>query len=458
MQPVVTVAEMQAVDADAPEPVEELIARAGAATARAALDLLGGAYGRRVVVLAGPGNNGADGRAAADLLRRRGVRVEVLGLDAVPARLPAVDLVVDAALGTGISRPWEAPDPGGTPVLAVDIPSGVRGDDGTVLGSALPATATVTFAAHKPGLLLGDGARLAGRVRCVDIGLDVSRATIHLVDDDGAATVLPDRPLDAHKWKRAVLVVAGSPGMTGAASLAAEAAQRSGAGMVRLASPGVGHPSDVAREVVTVQVPETGWAEALLDGAGRDHAVVVGPGLGTSMATRHQARTLVAGLDRPVVVDGDGLTALGRDAAAVLAGRRAATVLTPHDGEWERLTGRRPGADRIAEVRSLAAATGAVVLLKGPTTVVGAPDGAVRLVTSGDARLATAGTGDVLAGLVAALLAGGVPALDAAAVGAHVHGLAGRRCAPVGTVAGDVVAALPAVLGDLAGPAARGVG
>lgn len=451
MLPVVRIAEMQAIDADAPEPVDVLIDRAGAAVARAALDLLGGGYGMRVVVLAGPGNNGADGRAAARTLRRRGVRADVIELADAPDALPAADLVIDAALGTGASRPHHAPDPGAALVLAVDIPSGIHGDTGEAIGSPMRADLTVTFAAMKPGLLLGDGPAHTGAIRIADIGLDVGRARIHLLDDAGAAALLPRRDTAAHKWHRSVLVVAGSPGMTGAASMAAEAAQRAGAGMVRLATPGAGHGADVPREVITLDVPEAGWADALVDDPGKLHALAVGPGMGTAMATRHQIRTLVAGIDVPVVVDGDGLTALGTEASSVIGRRRAGTVLTPHDGEFERLAGHPPGVDRVADVVALAERTGAAVLLKGPTTVVAAPDGRVRLARAGDDRLATAGTGDVLTGIVAALLAGGLDPLDAAAVGAHVHGLAGRAGPRHGTVASDVIDGIPAALGHLLG-------
>ncbi len=446
MLPVVTVDQMQAIDADAPEPTQVLIDRAGGAVARAAVGLLGGAYGRRIVVVAGPGNNGADGRSAAAELRRRGATCTVIDLADAPRRLPDADLVIDAALGTGISRPYDAPDPGRALVLAVDIPSGVRGDTGEVLGAPMTADLTVTFAALKPGLLLGDGPAHCGVVRLVDIGLDVSRATVHLVDDAGASVRIPRRAADAHKWKQAVLVVAGSPGMTGAAAMAAAAAQRAGAGMVRLASPGAGHATDVPTEVVTIDVDETRWADELLDAKRREHAVAIGPGLGTSMAVRHQIRTLVSGLDLPMVIDGDGLTALGHDAAEVLSSRTAATILTPHDGEFERLAGVPPGSDRIAAVRDLADRLGVVVLAKGPTTVVAEPGGGVLLAASGDERLATAGTGDVLTGIIVALLAGGADAVDAAAVGAHVHGLAARTAPRIGAIASDVIAGIPQVM------------
>lgn len=448
MIPVVTIDEMRAIDAAATEPTPVLVGRAGAAVARTARRMLGGVYGRRVVVLAGPGNNGADGRVAAARLRSTGVHAEVIDLADAPAALPVADLVIDAALGTGVSRPYEAPDPGAARVLAVDIPSGVHGDTGEVLGSPMLADITVTFAALKPGLLLGDGPSLCGRVEVVDIGLDVDGSTVHLVDDASAARMVPTRPVDAHKWHQAVLVVAGSPGMTGAAHLTTAAAQRAGAGMVRLATPGLADPGGPT-EAVAVAVPETGWAEDLADGSDRIDAFAIGPGLGTSMAALHQMRMLIGRLDRPAVVDGDALTALGSDAATVLARRTAPTVLTPHDGEFARLAGAAPGPDRIGAVRSLAASTGAVVLLKGPTNVIAAPDGRVRLVRSGDERLATAGTGDVLTGVVAALLAGGASPLDAAAAGAHLHGIAGSTGPRPGTIASDVIEGLPAAFGRL---------
>ena len=454
MIPVVTVAEMQAIDADAPEPVEVLIARAGHAVARTALDMLGGTYGRRVVIVAGPGNNGADGRAAGRLLERRGASTTLVDATDAPATLPAADLVIDAAFGTGLGREYVAPDPGGAPVLAVDIPSGLRGDTGERLGQPMRASRTVTFAAFKPGLLLGDGPDHSGDIEVADIGLDVSRATIHVLDDAGAGRLLPLRGRRAHKWHAAVLVVAGSPGMTGAAAMAAGAAQRAGAGMVQLAVPGMSGAVGPV-EAVSVALDESRWVAELLDDGvidlDRVGASIVGPGLGTSMATRHQVRRFVSGVPTPVVVDGDGLTALGTDAATVVDPRRHATVLTPHDGEFARLAGSAPGADRLTAARELAASTGAVVLLKGPTTIVADPRGAVRLVTAGDARLATAGTGDVLSGVIGALLANGLDAFDAASVGAHVHGTAGSLGPDPGTIATDVIAALPQALHHLLG-------
>jgi NAD(P)H-hydrate epimerase len=442
---------MAAVDAAAPEPIEVLIDRAGAAVARQAVDLLGGAYGRRVVVLAGKGNNGADGRAAAVRLRRRGVRVHVIDALDAPARLPSADLVIDAAFGTGFHGEHRAPDAGGARVLAVDIPSGVDGLTGEEHGAAWPAERTVTFAALKPGLLFEPGRSLAGEIAVADIGLDVGVAAVGLVERSDVTAWLPARPRVAHKWQAGVLVVAGSPGMTGAAHLAAAAAQRAGAGMVRLGSPGVADDPARPTEAVGLSLPAAGWAEDVLEVATRFRALVVGPGLGTAAATQAAARDVLAGSTLPAVADGDALTALGTDAASVLAGR-ANTVLTPHDGEFERLAGAPPGPDRIAAARQLAATSSATVLLKGPTTVVAAPDGRARIVTVGDARLATAGTGDVLSGVIAALLARGVAPLEAAAAGAWLHARAGALAPLQGLVAGDVVVHLPLALAETAAP------
>jgi NAD(P)H-hydrate epimerase len=449
MQPVLTPEEMGAVDAQAPEPVEVLIVRAATAVARQALDLLGGAYGRRVVVVAGKGNNGNDGRAAARLLERRGVRSVVIPVAEAPERLPASDLVIDAAFGTGFHGEYRPPDPAGAPVLAVDIPSGVDGLTGAVTAGAVQAIRTVTFAALKPGLLFHPGRALAGEVVLVDIGLDVSRAGVGLVERADVAGWVPPRPPDAHKWRAAVVVAAGSPGMTGAAHLAARAAQRAGAGMVRVASPGLDYDPGLPTEAVGIATPPAGWDTVVLDQLDRARALVLGPGLGRSAPTDTAVMQMVASARVPVLVDGDGLSALGGDPAAALAGRLGPTVLTPHDGEFARLAGHPPGDDRLAAARGLAASTGAVVLLKGPTTVVAHPDGRALLSTAGDARLATGGTGDVLSGVIGALLAQGVPAFEAAASGAWLHGRAAMRGPRRGLVASDVVGGLPAALEEL---------
>ncbi|HEX6166254.1 MAG TPA: NAD(P)H-hydrate dehydratase [Acidimicrobiales bacterium] len=453
MRPVLTPEQMGAVDAAAPEPTELLIGRAGAAVARQAVAMLGGTYGRRVVVVAGKGNNGNDGREAARRLRRRGVRV--LEIDAVgaPERLPASDLVIDAAYGTGFRGEYAPPDPAGAPALAVDIPSGVDGLTGAVAGGAVRADRTVTFAALKPGLLFHPGRALAGPVITADIGLDVrvvdAAAAVGLVEGADVAGWLPPRPADSHKWRAAVVIAAGSPGMTGAAHLAARAAQRAGAGMVRVASPGVEHDAALPTEAVGIAVPSAGWDARVLAELDRAGALVVGPGLGRGAATGAAVHQVVATAPVPLVIDGDALSALEGRAADVVGTRGAATILTPHDGEFARLAGHAPSADRIAAARGLARDTGAIVLLKGPTTVCAHPDGRVHLSTTGDARLATAGTGDVLSGIIGALLAQGVEPLEAASAGAWLHGRSAEQGPARGLVASDVAAGLPAALAGL---------
>lgn len=439
-------------DRAAPEAEAVLVDRAGGAVARTALSMLGGAYGRRVVVVAGKGNNGADGRVAAERLRRRGVRVEVVDAGDQPERLPRSDLVIDAAYGTGFRGDYTAPDPAGAPVLAVDIPSGIDGLTGDAGDGAVRADATITFAALKTGLLLGAGFDHAGRVSVADIGLDVSRSTIGVVEASDVAAWLPDRERNSHKWKSAVWMIAGSPGMTGAANLAARAAMRAGAGTVRLGSPGQ-PPDPRFPEVVGRWLPEEGWdTDVMAGGLERVKAVVMGPGLGRADATAAAVRRLVAGTDVPMVLDADALFALGSldDPVRFLRHRAGPTVLTPHDGEFARLTGCPPGPRRISAVRHLAFTTGATVLLKGSTTIVADPAGDVLLTTAGDARLATAGTGDVLAGVIGALLAQGLDAPRAAAAGAFVHGTAAGLGWRRGLVASDLLDLLPAVLNQIA--------
>jgi len=448
--PVVTPEEMGAIDRAVPETTEVLVARAGAAVVREAVAMLGGTYGRRVVVVAGKGNNGADGRAAADGLRRRGVRAHVLDAAEAPVRLPACDLVLDAAYGTGFRGTYLAPDPGGAPVLAVDIPSGVDGLRGRSGDAAVWAARTVTFAALKPGLLLHPGADRAGDVTLADIGLDTSGARAHLVEAHDVSGWLPERASESHKWKSAVWVVAGSPGMTGAAHLCSRSAMRAGAGTVRLGIPGA-DPDPGAPEVVGRPLPAVDWDSTVGEESARAQALVVGPGLARTDATRDAVRRLIAASPLPAIIDADGLYALGdrHETAEVLRDRAAPTVLTPHEGEFARLNDAAPGDDRLGEVRDLAAAVGATVLLKGSTTVIADPNGEVLITNTGDARLATAGTGDVLSGVVGAFLAQGLDGLRAAAAAAFVHGRAGRLGWRRGLVAGDLIDLLPAAIAQL---------
>jgi ADP-dependent NAD(P)H-hydrate dehydratase / NAD(P)H-hydrate epimerase len=436
---------------DAASGIDEsvLIGRAGSAVAWVARSMLGGVYGRRAVVLAGPGNNGADGRVAATILRRWGVGVTIASVDRVttpPDELGDVDLVIDAAYGTGFSGVFVGPLlRAHTKVLAVDIPSGVDGLTGRVDSASrvLGADRTVTFAALKPGLLLGEGASLAGDVTIADIGLELHLPEPIITEFVGALDLQPSRSRDAHKWQSAVLVVAGSVGMTGAAHLCARAAARAGAGLVRL-----GVPGDLATgdEIVGVALPSNGWLADAVAGAERCRSIVIGPGLGRSVDTIESIRRFVAHSDlqnRQMVIDADGLFAL--DDATIALRVSGTTVLTPHDGEFARLAGAPPGDDRVVSAQMLATKLGSVVLLKGPTTIIASPNGRVSLVRAGDQRLATAGSGDVLAGVIGAFLATGLDPHEAATMAALVHGSAALRGRSVGLLAGD----LPDLVADV---------
>ena len=416
----------------------------------------------------------------------------------LPKSFQPADLIIDAAYGTGLSRPYELPEfikslPKDIPVLAVDIPSGVCGLTGQVLGEALPATATVTFGAYKPGLLFGEGKTLSGAVEVASIGLDASSSKTHVLTADSLAALIPKRDANAHKWNAACWVVGGSPGMTGAPALAASAAYRAGAGYVRVSTPataansqstaeieGDANQPDVSgvREAVRFALPAQRWSEAVLQASSKFHSLVVGPGLTACEETRQSVQQLLAS-DAvlsgrlAVVIDGGALEALGQElletplktAPLKAAPQQAASspndvqaqqsfagpqvVLTPHDREYAYLCGSPPEADRIKASRELAAAMGTVVLLKGPTTIVSHPDGSVLLSAAGDQRLATAGTGDVLAGIIGALLAQGLDAFHAAALGAELHGRAARLGSANGLLASDICDLLPQALQKL---------
>ena len=466
-----------------------LVDRAGAAVARGARHLLGGVYGRRVVIVCGKGNNGADGRIAGQRLAGWGARVDrfdLAGLDRLrfSRALGRADLAVDAMYGTGFRGALEgdaafAADSmtaAACPVLAVDIPSGVDGLTGAVHGPAVEAVSTLCLAALKPGLVLFPGAGFAGKVQVSPIysgtprtpgGIDPNTAvpSLGLLEEADVAGWLPRRSPESHKWSVGGLyVVGGSQGMTGAVLLAARAALRAGAGVVVAGLPGEAAGRASGGEVITRPLPATPSgaldeeaAKEILDGLDRFRALVVGPGLGQSPATVVAVRRLVAEAPVTLVLDADGLNALGGD-VGLLAARTAATVVTPHAGEYARLAGEPVGEDRVAAARRLAARAGAVVVLKGSRTVVAEPTGRAALNCTGGPWLATAGTGDVLSGVVGALAAQGLPAFQAAAAGAWLHGRAGdvarglhlSALTPTGLVAGDLIDALPTVLSRLA--------
>jgi NAD(P)H-hydrate epimerase len=479
-------------------PAAELMDRAGRAVAGAAADLAGGVYGRRAAIVCGKGNNGGDGLAAARHLARSGMAVSVVMLEpADDLREPAAthlerlgevervrvrpyspvtlerevaraDVAIDAIFGTGFrgqpDEEWAEAivclNDGRVPLVAVDIPSGVDGASGVVAGVAVRAELTVAFGAAKVGTVLLPGAELAGMVRVVDIGFpdDLIRAATFLTEPDDVRSSLPTREVDTHKRASGVLlVVAGSREMTGAARLIAGAAGRIGAGLVTVAVP-VGILPVVGAtltEATFVALPETDAGTVatsalpiVLEAAERADALAVGPGLTTHDETADFVRGLLRAISAPTVLDADGLNAFaGR--ASELADRRADAVLTPHDGEFARVTGvggRELYGDRLGHVRTLAAMSQAVTLLKGGRTLVADPQGLVRINPTGNPFLATAGSGDVLTGMIGGLLARGVPPSDAASSAAYVHGLAGLLVGSErgeGTLAGDLVDAIP---------------
>jgi hydroxyethylthiazole kinase-like uncharacterized protein yjeF len=450
-----------------------LMQRAAAGLARRCADTLPRVYGARVLLLVGPGNNGGDALYAGARLAARGAHVSALlldrqrahrgGLGALGAaggvtveRPPArVDLVVDGILGIGgrggLRDPVAARIAGiadvlrGAAVIAVDVPSGVDADTGAVTGMAIHADVTVTFGVLKPGLLVGAGAVHSGIVELVDIGLGGhldGDPALRVPDAADVAAWWPRPAANDNKYSRGVVGLAtGSGQYPGAAVLSVAGALAGPAGLVRYAG--------AAADAVRLHHPPVIATERVAD-AGRVQAWVCGSGLGTDERAYGELRA-VLGAPVPVVLDADALTLLA-DArlADWLRDRDAPTVVTPHDGEFQRLSGGAPGDDRVAAAARLAARMDSVVLLKGDRTIVAAPDGRVLVNPTGTAVLATGGTGDVLAGLLGALLAGGLPAEHAAVAAAYAHGLAGRRAAEGGPVtAADVAGHLREAVGSL---------
>lgn len=445
-------------------PVEVLMERAGRAVAWAVRQRHP-RYGTRAVVVCGKGNNGGDGHVAARILRGWGVRAEEFDLadgidhDALTRALARSDVAIDAMFGTGMRgalrddavRVADELAAASCDTVAVDIPSGVDGLTGDYEGTAVRADATVTFAALKQGLLFHPGRARVGELTVADIGIDPGDVSVSLVE---ASDITITRAADVNKWDAPLLVVGGSGGMTGAPGLVSHAAMRSGAGIVWCAIPGKEAAALASgTEVIMRPMPTTddgalaGLGD-LLDATDRFRALAVGPGLGRAKEAQAAVRELVAKVPAAMVLDADGLNVFAGDATA-LRDRPGPTVLTPHEGEYERLLGAPVGADRVEAARRLAETTQCVALLKGPTTVVAEPDGRAAIVTTGGPALATAGSGDVLTGIIGGLLASSVPVFDAAAWGAFVHGRAGDVAGHTGLIAGDLIAALPRTLDEL---------
>ena len=458
MIPVLTAEQMRAADAAALDEVVDsqvFIRRAGYAAAVVAKKMINGAYGRRVVVIAGKGHNGDDGRVAGQWLSEWGASVHYVSAEHAGAEFidpRSADLVIDAAYGIGFRGTWTPPIVMDVPVLAIDIPSGLDATTGVVEGGILVADRTITFAAVKTGMLFADGPSVCGEIDVVDVGIDPpADLDTHLVDAHDVARWLPVRDRSAHKWNHAVRVIAGSPGMGGAASLVAAAAMRAGASMVHLSWRGTSESVMPPTEVVGHVLPHQNWTQYVQQDLSRFASLVIGPGLGRGDDIGVEVRSLLTACNVPVVLDGDGLVACvdPNGGHSALLSRHVPTILTPHDGEFVMLGGDAHSPHRLEATRALAEATQCVVVRKGPTTIVSHPSGEVFLSVSGDERLATAGTGDVLAGVIGAFVARGLDPFLAAVAGVHVHGLAGSATDGEGLIARDVVSALPEVLTQL---------
>jgi hydroxyethylthiazole kinase-like uncharacterized protein yjeF len=485
---VLTTAEMERADRltiAAGTPGFALMLSAGQAVAQAAMDLV---EEGSIVVVAGRGNNGGDGFVAAAELAARGREVSLILLcerdslqgDAASAargwKYPVLPfnpqaigkpaLIIDALFGAGLNRPVkgdphemiEAINANGAPVLAVDLPSGINGDTGAVMGIAVRAAGTVTFFRPKPGHLLLPGRMYCGRVRVADIGIDASvLAEIRPRTFENVPQLwresFPIPQIDGHKYARGhTIVVSGGVATTGAARMSARGALRAGSGLVTLASPGdalaVNAAALTAVMVRTIDMAVE-FAELLTDR--RLNTCVIGPGAGVGDRTRDFVLTALSA-QRNLVLDADALTSFAEAPdhlfEAIKASHDQQVVLTPHEGEFPRLfsdiSNKHPLRSKLERVRAAAERSGAVVLLKGPDTVVASPDGRATIAANAPPWLATAGAGDVLAGMIAGLLAQGVAAFEAACIGVWMHGEAAREAGP-GLIAEDLPEVLPAV-------------
>lgn len=507
-----TAAEMREIDRRAIQefgiPGAALMENAGGEVARKVAGIVGPLTDKLVCIFTGKGNNGGDGFVAARHLTGRGARVKVFLLGAAEgvtgdARIHLdvwrnmggdiieineerdwdkakfavafADCLVDALLGTGfhgetgghLAEAINIMNTGKKPVVAVDIPSGIDADTGQARGAAVRASHTVTFALSKPGLLLHPGASHAGEITVADIGMPAGLLLAEEIRQNAITAgvvkgMFPRRPPEAHKGLNGrVAIVAGSTGLTGAAALAAQAAVRTGAGLVTLGVAASLYPLLAVKltEVMAKPLPETesgviglAAADSIAELTSACDVLAIGPGLGQAADTQAMVRKIVREAKCPLVIDADALNALA-GYTDILQESEALAVLTPHPGEMARLTGLSVAAingDRIAAARAAAARWGAIVVLKGAGTVVAFPDEEVYINTTGNAGLATGGTGDVLTGVIAALIAQGLSSHDAAVAGAYLQGLAGDIAAggcPVGLAASDLFPALREAVG-----------
>ncbi len=445
------------------------------------------ATGSRVVVVAGPGNNGGDGFVAARILAEQGYRVTVMllgerarlkgdaelaawqwpgGVTEDPGFLATADVVIDALFGAGLDRPVEGATRAlietvnalAKPIVAVDLPSGLNGSSGAVMGAAIKAAQTITFFRKKPGHLLLPGRLYCGTVSVADIGIPASvlKRIEAKTFENGPALWQGDFPVlsvSGHKYDRGhAVVVSGPAWSTGAARLAARGALRAGAGLVTIASPREALAINAAANLAVMVRPVDGASElSVLLGDRRLNAVAIGPGLGVGSATHALVLAALAG-ERAVVLDADAITSFADDpqqlAAALLARAGQSTILTPHEGEFSRyfwaLDQRTKVGSKLERARYAAGLVGAVVVIKGGDTVVAAADGRASIAINAPAYLATAGAGDVLTGMAAGLMAQGMRAFAAASAAVWLHGEAARAVGP-GLISEDLPDTLPTV-------------
>jgi hydroxyethylthiazole kinase-like uncharacterized protein yjeF len=462
----------------------ELMENAG----RAVADAVSRRYPRQapqVCVVAGPGNNGGDGFVAARLLAERGFPVRVLLLGecaalkgeaaeaarrwegpvepAAPAALAGTDIIIDALFGAGLDRPVQGParqmieamNATGLPVVAVDLPSGIHGASGAVMGAAVRAAETVTFFRCKPGHLLLPGRQHCGPITVEDIGIPAS--VLEQIRPKTFANTpalwgadFPVPSAEAHKYARGhAVVLSGGISSTGAARLAASGALRAGAGLVTLASPGDALAVNAAASLAVMirQIDDANAFSTLLADR-RITAVVLGPGGGVGPRMREMVSIGLSG-ECGVVLDADALVSFEDDPdrlfSAIKAKSSVQVVLTPHEGEFARLFGKMPKVvdktSKLDRARAATEASGAVVVLKGSDTVVASPDGRISITDNAPPWLATAGSGDVLAGFISGLLAQRMPAFEAASAAVWLHGETGNEAGP-GLIAEDLPDAL----------------
>ncbi len=492
LDPLWEAAEMRAADQHAIEqagvPSLDLMERAGAGLARAAARVAGEGPVRVVI---GKGNNGGDGLVAARILREDGHEVDVLAvadpaelkgdaaanLDRLPGAAPVAfdaaglegsGAIVDAMLGTGFEGEPREPIAGairainasGCTVVACDVPSGVNASSGEVEGDAVTAHLTATFHGPKIGLYVEPGKTHAGQVEVVQIGIPRSAPEPEAAGLIGerVLTLVPPRARDGNKFKSGTVVVAGGArGLTGAPTMAALSAMRTGAGYVQLAVP---EPAETVLDLRLMEAMTHGLphedgahvergADTVVELSQRAGAIVLGPGIGRSDGAVAFARRVAREVEVPLLIDADGLNAHAEH-LELIAERSAPTVLTPHDGELGRLLAidsKAVGERRIAHARDAAERSGAIVVLKGDDTLVVPPSGPIAVSRGATPALATAGTGDVLSGLIGALLSKGMDPFEAACAGVFAHARAGRAAAErIGAdhvVAGDVIDAIP---------------